>query len=522
MKALGEKLADIAVIGTVLGVGACLNPPGALAAAVAPILTGVGTNWFGDLSRTGWWHARGRLLGGSGELNHDLQKADCRAFQKTVADLETVWRKTPRGSQMLRTEPVVAESAKGLFERPRDDAERFCTLADVGRAADDAGVRRLLDGDVAAARAELSQRVEEYLAVEQGDDVYPVVEFILAHLTRDLAVRFGEELKAATPEGNRAWRAYQRMLLETILAGVTEVGARQRATEQDIGYVRATLERWERDLRTRPPEQRDPAGWQELEEALTRARDELLDAIAAGNAELRQAIAAGFDEVTRQYEQVLTELAQIAGTLTRIESRLIDAPDLAQIGLERAWVRPSPPRPEPGFVGRGAELAALEKLLTPGARVAITAAVHGMPGVGKTRLAEQPAARLDDQFPGGVLFASFGASFRDPALAGPTITDWALHAFGGPRARDDPRLASLQFTPEAARTLLAPHGPLLVVLDDVWSLSFLEPLRRALPRDACLLITTRNEGLATDLLRGRQESTSRFGQDGLGRTSSGV
>ncbi|MBA2450910.1 MAG: hypothetical protein H0V51_23095, partial [Chloroflexi bacterium] len=56
MKALGEKLADIAVIGTVLGVGACLNPPGALAAAVAVVLTGVGTNWTGDLSRTGWWY----------------------------------------------------------------------------------------------------------------------------------------------------------------------------------------------------------------------------------------------------------------------------------------------------------------------------------------------------------------------------------------------------------------------------------------------------------------------------------
>jgi len=53
--------------------------------------------------------------------------------------------------------------------------------------------------------------------------------------------------------------------------------------------------------------------------------------------------------------------------------------------------------------------------------------------------------------------------------------------------------------PDAVRALLTWHGPLLVVLDDVWELKAIQPLLDALPSDACVLITTRSAQLARKL-----------------------
>ncbi|MBI4747749.1 MAG: metallophosphoesterase [Acidobacteria bacterium] len=78
-------------------------------------------------------------------------------------------------------------------------------------------------------------------------------------------------------------------------------------------------------------------------------------------------------------------------------------------GRLRWWVVPPPPEPdielrERVFIGRITELETLEKALLPATGnpqpVAICA-VHGMPGVGKSYLADEFAQRHHDRFPGG-------------------------------------------------------------------------------------------------------------------------
>lgn len=59
------------------------------------------------------------------------------------------------------------------------------------------------------------------------------------------------------------------------------------------------------------------------------------------------------------------------------------------------------PGPDPSFVGRTEELAALEALLR-GAKAGDVVAVTGMPGAGKTALAVEAAHRAADAFPGGL------------------------------------------------------------------------------------------------------------------------
>jgi hypothetical protein len=156
-------------------------------------------------------------------------------------------------------------------------------------------------------------------------------------------------------------------------------------------------------------------------------------------------------------------------------------------------VRPTAPVPQAPLVGRETELGEVRKRLKPGGRLAVTA-VHGLAGVGKTLLVEHLAQRLEPEFAGGVLFESLGAKFRSSDLAGSILRRWAVGALGLTEAE-----GAAAFTPGEVRDLLARHGPVLAVLDDVWDLEAALPLLDALPGDASVLVTTRKEGLAADL-----------------------
>jgi|GEM_PF-4180624 len=157
-----------------------------------------------------------------------------------------------------------------------------------------------------------------------------------------------------------------------------------------------------------------------------------------------------------------------------------------------AWHRPAAPRPVKPMVGRKKDFDKVAKWLRSGKNAAITAAVQGMPGVGKTVLAEHLAFALDGEFPGGVIYQPLGTGFRNPALAVPILEEWAGYA-------GRPRQDNLPPRPEEVRTLLARHGSLLVVLDDVWDIAAIQPLLNALPPEACLLVTTRSRRIAQEL-----------------------
>ena len=155
------------------------------------------------------------------------------------------------------------------------------------------------------------------------------------------------------------------------------------------------------------------------------------------------------------------------------------------------WHRPPAPRADPGFVGRRKELDEVRALLMPGMRTAITATVHGSPGVGKTFLVHQLAAELDAQFPGGVLFQSIGSRHRRDDCT-PILDAWARNT-GFLLGRDD------HISPDALRGWLAGNGALLIVLDDVWERAAIQPLLDAAPTDASILITTRKPRLAQEM-----------------------
>jgi hypothetical protein len=131
-------------------------------------------------------------------------------------------------------------------------------------------------------------------------------------------------------------------------------------------------------------------------------------------------------------------------------------------------------------------------------------AVQGMAGVGKTTLAHLLVQAVADDYPDGVIWEELPQEFTRPEQAQPVLQRWAGYATD---FFEQPANADRQFllAPAAVRSLLARHPRLLVVLDNVWGLEAIAPLRAACPPGAHLVVTTRLATVAQGLQAGMIE-----------------
>ncbi|HYO54484.1 NB-ARC domain-containing protein, partial [Archangium sp.] len=176
------------------------------------------------------------------------------------------------------------------------------------------------------------------------------------------------------------------------------------------------------------------------------------------------------------------------------------------IRLERRWTRPMPPPLLRDVIRREQALAEVSRLLRERGQLALSGriaatAVRGMPGIGKTTLARLLALELEPRYPDGVLWQEVGPDFLSADKAQPILDQWAALALAIP----PDVLTSVHFEPGAVRTLLSEHPHFLVLLDNVWSLDAIRPLREALPAQAHLLVTTRSGTVVRGLGGARYE-----------------
>ncbi|GAA2139423.1 BTAD domain-containing putative transcriptional regulator [Kitasatospora kazusensis] len=145
------------------------------------------------------------------------------------------------------------------------------------------------------------------------------------------------------------------------------------------------------------------------------------------------------------------------------------------------------PGPTAGFVGRGRELAALDRLLDPGPDAARIAVLSGPAGSGKTSLALRWAHGNADAFPDGELFVDLhGYDAADPELPGRVLERFLL-ALGVPGARIPADLAQREDLYRSCTAGLR----VLVVLDNAQDYQQIRPL---LPGSALCrtLVTSRS------------------------------
>ena len=150
-----------------------------------------------------------------------------------------------------------------------------------------------------------------------------------------------------------------------------------------------------------------------------------------------------------------------------------------------------PQLPAHKLVGRDELLAELRAQLMRGGAVAITA-LNGLPGVGKTTLALMLAhdEPVRAHFSGGILWAGLG---QNPAVDD-ILNQWA-DALGVSLSRVVETADPARRVQAAIEAVAARRGPLLLVIDDAWSLEAAQTLNLAC-ENCAVLLTTRDEVIA--------------------------
>jgi tetratricopeptide (TPR) repeat protein/transcriptional regulator with XRE-family HTH domain len=197
-----------------------------------------------------------------------------------------------------------------------------------------------------------------------------------------------------------------------------------------------------------------------------------------------------FDVLVRLLGANATEQRALATARDRVAER--------RRGRRAPLVPRQLPADVPGFTGREAELAELDRLLAPpeqGRGLGVVSAVAGTAGVGKTALAVHWAHRVADRFPDGCLYVDLRGYDPDrpvPAAAALAAFLRSLDVVGREVPAEEDELAALFRTLTAQRRML-------VVLDNARDSEQVRPLLPGGRR--CVVVVTSRDALTGLVVR---------------------
>jgi DNA-binding SARP family transcriptional activator len=361
-------------------------------------------------------------------------------------------------------------------------------------ALDQQRVTALVDWVHACLRLDRHSVVIDELSQQLAD--YPYAEPLVAALMRALDAA-GQRTEALACYSRARRRLLDgrgvepgpalRRLHETILRGVTTAGgtvstgsaAGVGAGTGELGEVRsvADLARVLRGLRRREARQR---GGPEL----------TYRELAARTGWARATIGEYFTGVRLPPTDRFDTLVRLLGTGPAEVGALATARDwVAEV--PQAASPPVPPRELPpdvsSFIGRGEQLAALERAAAASPPVA---AVVGMAGVGKTALAVRWAHQVADRFPDGQVYIDL----RGYHPAEPVPADQALAILLGSLGVAGPDLPAEVAQRAAQYRTLSASRRMLIVLDNAESADQVRPLLPGTP--SCPVVVTSRDDLA--------------------------
>lgn len=293
--------ADALLRAGVLGVGLGLWVANPMAAAV---FAGVGGNLVSELLSRGLQQTCDRLTADTSLINHDLQLAIERAYNRAVSCLDRLWWETPRGHQIKRQDHEMRTQCQAVFLHLRQDAEQFLRAGEITELTASPDALRLLGSGQLRHNEALNTYLDSILF---GHDPQ-LTTFVRSNLEPQLAAHFADELKTDNPKSNRAWRAYQRLMFDALLLGVMNL-----TSNQDALFRR--LDAWDQRLQEITEDQRERTGEPGLQLVVDAAAAQIIESLANQFATTQRETKGWFDETWRLLHEEFEQTRQETRTL---------------------------------------------------------------------------------------------------------------------------------------------------------------------------------------------------------------
>ncbi len=224
LKEQTSQLLGILASTSIIGVGFAVGGP-----IGTTVMAAIGVNLSSSIIQNGSIKLKERWLSGdNGILNHDIQQALARAFIKALAQLEAKFFELGETNALAENEQ---ESIRALFKEMRGQAQqRF--VASLQQSLKEQDIKDYLYTTPEKATDMLWKRIDGARLLSTYNEHFK--DFLRRNLLSELQFWFGEELKTDNKESNRAWRTFQRLLLEGIQADVKAVQASQDLIYRDL------------------------------------------------------------------------------------------------------------------------------------------------------------------------------------------------------------------------------------------------------------------------------------------------
>ena len=178
------------------------------------------------------------IKGRNGILNHDIQLAFVRAYIKALDRLKNTYLDLYKTTDLHEYERESPEAIKSFFADLADEATNL--TPSIKRIIEQAELKNYLYSTSNTSLDLLWERINVSSLLLTFNEHFR--NFLRENLLQEIQLCFAEELKTDNKECNKAWRAFQRMLLEGIQADVKIVQATQDIIQQDLKLLKKVQE----------------------------------------------------------------------------------------------------------------------------------------------------------------------------------------------------------------------------------------------------------------------------------------
>jgi|GEM_PF-1957211 len=234
--------AEILAVGSITAIGLALGGP-----IGAAVIAGLGINLGSNIVQSGSNKLKEQWLTSSnGILNHDIQHALARAYIKALESIQKKYFEISESDSLPKNEK---KSIKALFKELIEQAQETF-LPSLEKAITENEIKTFLYDTQQTATDLILQRINKDELFSTYNE--PFREYFKKYLLKEVQFWFAEELKTDNKDCNKAWRAFQRLLLEGIQADIKSLKVGQDLIHNDLQILNILRKQIE-DLKERAP-----------------------------------------------------------------------------------------------------------------------------------------------------------------------------------------------------------------------------------------------------------------------------